>query len=156
MARIRGVRGVNHLDFLGRLGRRLVRPGVYVLSLKRAASGRPVGQPLLVQVVSSRRAILLRDARRLRAACDGSAALVPSSLAGFLSPQQTASPTTATPAAKKPSPPPSGTGSVLGVDVQLPAFLALDDPWVLTAVLLSIGLSLIAVVVYGVRYLRER
>jgi hypothetical protein len=45
---------------------------------------------------------------------------------------------------------------VLGVDVQLPAFLALDDPWVLTAVLLSIGLSLIAVVVYGVRYLRER
>jgi hypothetical protein len=68
--RVRGVRGVNRLDFFGRIGGKALRRGVYVLSLTRASSKQPLTRPLVVQVVSPRRTILLSDVRAPRTVCD--------------------------------------------------------------------------------------
>jgi hypothetical protein len=166
--RIRGVRGVNRLDFLGRIGRRSVQPGVYMLSLTRASSRRPVGQPLLVQVVSSRRTVLLGDAQARRAACDNSAALASRSpLAPFtlglaflpsrqpLPAPQSGSPT-AEPAVQASTPPRPERGHVLGANVDLPALPSLDaaEPWGFAALVLLIGLPLLLISVLVVRFLR--
>jgi hypothetical protein len=159
--RLRGVRGVNRFDFFGRIRRRQIRPGVYILSLTLGSSHRPLGQPLLVQVVSPRRTILLGDARKRSAACEGSAALASRSrLAAFtpglafLPPQQARpTPAKAKPPAQTPTP---ERGGVAGVSVDIPALPSLDDPLVLVAALLLIGLTLIAIIVFGVRFYRER
>jgi hypothetical protein len=47
-------------------------------------------------------------------------------------------------------------GGVAGVSVDIPVLPSLDDPLVLVAALLLIGLTLVAIVVYGVRFYRER
>ncbi len=64
-----GVRGDNRLDFRGRIRRQAVQPGVYVLTLTGASSRKHVAQPLLVQVVSPRRTIVLDDAPKPGATC---------------------------------------------------------------------------------------
>jgi hypothetical protein len=166
---IRGARGLNRLDFGGRVGRRSIRPGVYILSLTRGSSRRAVGHPLLVRVVSARRTILLGDAQARRAACNRSvglvanrrfAALTPG--LGFLSSRE-ALPTgespagTAKPPARHPTPPRPERGHVLGTHVDLPALPGLDDgqqPWAFAGLVLLVGLPLLLMSVLVVRFLR--
>jgi len=149
--RIRGVRGLNRFDFLGRIGRRSVRPGIYILSLTRASSRRPVGQPLLVQVVSARRTILLGDAQARRAACDGSSGVDARGwLAAFTPPG-------VTPPAKTSTPPPPEQGHVLGARVGLPPLPTLDEgqPVSFAAAVLIIGVPFLLLLVLVVRFLRD-
>jgi hypothetical protein len=67
---IRGEVGVNRLAFRGRLQRKSVPAGVYRLSLTRVSSGAKVIAPLVVQVVSPRRTLLLGMARAPRGECE--------------------------------------------------------------------------------------
>ena len=169
--KINGVRGVNRLDFVGRIGRRSIRPGVYILTLTRGSTRRPVGQPLLVQVVSPRRTIFLGDASARRAVCDGSAGVVSRNrLAAFtpgfafLPPQQAQQARqaparvtpTAEPAGRTAAPPRPERGNVLGASVDLPSLPSLDEgePWAFAAVVLLIGLPLLLISVLVVRFLR--
>jgi hypothetical protein len=161
--RIRGVRGVNRIEFLGRIGRRAIRPGVYILSLTRVSSRRPVGQPLLVKVVSPRRTILLGDAQARRAACDGSAGIASRSRLpvftpglAFLPPQQAVPmPAGATPTAS--TPPRPERGHVLGANVDLPALPSLDEgqPWAFAGAVLLIGLALLVIPMLIARFVRS-
>ncbi|HUQ23280.1 MAG TPA: hypothetical protein VM049_09740 [Gaiellaceae bacterium] len=176
-ATVRGLRGVNRLDFGGRVGRKSIGPGIYILSLLRSSSRLPVAQPLLVKVVSPRRTILLGDGRARRAACDGSAGLVSRSrIEAFVADLPASIPagspeggTASAPAAPtvapatrphKRSAPPSrsggGGGGVLGTHVDLPALPSPDDapPWAFAAVVLLVGLPLLLMSVLVVRFLR--
>jgi len=166
--KIRGVRGVNRVDFAGRMGRRSIRPGVYILSLAAATPRSPIGQPLLVQVVSPRRTILLGDARVRRAACDASAGVTSRSRLvaftpglAFLPPQQAPpAPTSATPTAepadRSAAPPRPERGHVLGANVDLPPLPSLDagEPWGFAALVLLVGLPFVLILVLVVRFLR--
>ena len=153
--RIRGVRGVNRLDFLGRIGRRSVRPGVYILSLTRGSSRRPLGQPLLVQVVSPQRTSLLGDAQARRAACDGSSGVDARGWLAAFTPAGLTPP--AEPPAKTSTPPRPERGHVLGARVDLPALPTLDEgqPWSFAAAVLLIGLPFLLILVLVVRFLRD-
>jgi hypothetical protein len=154
--RMRAVRGVNRLDFFGRIGGKSVRPGVYVLSLTRASSKRPLTRPLVVQVVSPRRTILLSDVRAPRTVCDVAAgfaarkqvagAAVVAAGALFSSsrglpapafdaqPSQQVSPPAGAPASETRAaapqaakPPRPERNKVLGVNVDLPALPAPEE-----------------------------
>lgn len=170
MVSVRGVPGVNRLDFFGRVGRKALRPGVYVLSLTRA-SQRPVLRPLLVQVFSPRRTVLLGDARVPR--CDGVAGVAARRGLAALTPEPPLHSTPIAPpsglgssAAPSPNPaakPKTSTGpspdrdhDVLGVDVDIPAPPQLEGstPWELAGPLLLIGLPLLLMVALVVRFAR--
>ncbi len=161
------MRGLNRLDFRGRIGHRPILPGVYILSLTRASSRAQVGEPLLVKVVSPRRTILLGDAQARRAACDAGGGLASRSRIEALAPgravfsrQTQPAPASATPKAKasgrKSAPPTPDRGNVLGANVDLPALPSLDSgsPWAFAGLVLLVGLPLLLMSVLVVRFLR--
>jgi hypothetical protein len=161
-----GVRGDNRRDFLGRIRSKAVQPGVYVLTLTSVSSRLPVAKPLLVQIVSPRRTILLDDSLKLGAACEYRQSAAGTRDAGSLvapfrppsQPSSSARPDGATivPTTEQPK----GNG-VLGIGLP-----SLPDPgavphqasWALVILLALVlfGLPLAAVSVLGVQHLRRR
>ena len=168
--RVWGVRGVNHVEFSGRVGGRPVRPGVYVLTLTRASSERPVMRPLLVKVVSPRRTILLGAARADR--CDSPAVIVHdvgafTPGAALPTPVATLSESSASASAshvpgRSASPPastptrPARNHEVLGVDVHVPALPEPEEwvAWQFAVAVLLVGLPLLLMLALVVRFVR--
>ena len=160
-----GVRGDNRRDFLGRIRNKAVQPGVYVLTLTSVSSRRPIAKPLLVQIVSPRRTILLDDSPKPGAACEYRQSAVGTRdvgllIAAFRPPSQSTSSArpdgaTIVPTTKQPN------NGVLGVGLPSlpdPAALPQQGSWALVILLAFVlfGLPLIAVSVLGVRALRRR
>lgn len=163
--RFSGVRGDNRLDFLGRIRSKALPPGVYVLTLTRASSRLPVAEPLLVQVVSPRRTILIDESPTPAAACDHRqpaagtpeiglvvAAFEPPASAG----RRVTEPSTSLPPQRA-----GGSGGVLGVGLPAlpePAALPRQGSWALALLLLVavLGVPLVALSALAVRFLRRR
>ena len=139
---------------------------MYVLTLTSASSGRPVAKPLLVQVVSPRRTILLDDAPKPSAACEYTQRASDTPDAGFLvgafkpQPQSSASArpdgATVVPTTKRPK-----RNGVLGAGLPSlpePPALPQQGSWalVILAALVLFGLPLVVGSVFGVRALRRR
>lgn len=167
---IRGIRGVNRLDFRGRIRRKAVRPGVYLLTVTLASSRLPVVRPLLVQVVSPRRTILLGEARAPRAVCDAASGFVARERLAASAPALALMVTPFDPPARRPAPagaaravepgtsmtPPQRNDDVLGVRVDLPALPRPEEGqlWALMGALLLVGLPLLVMLALVVRFLR--
>jgi hypothetical protein len=159
---VRGRRGTNTLDFRGRVKRRQLRPGVYVLSISRVP--RPVaGTPtVVVRVVSKRRVVALKGIVR-DAACatatsvDLLRVLRPEAFAGTSFPKPTSPP--ATPAKASPLATASPTlgddqDNVLGVAIQRLPVLGGGGPIGLLVALLFVALLGASIITLVTRFLR--
>lgn len=162
---IGGVRGDNRLDFLGRIRNRALRPGIYVLTLTSVSSHLPVAEPLLVQIVSPRRTVLLDDSPTPEAACRGNSqaqrATSTPEVALIAAPfKPPAQPLASAPARGTEPQRADGTG-VLGVGLPGlpdPPALAQQGPWLLAVLLMLalLGVPLVALSALGVRFFRRR
>jgi hypothetical protein len=160
-----GVRGTNRLDVRGRIEDEVLRPGVYVLTLTSASSGRALIRPVRVQVVSARRTILLGDAPASRSPCAAGSSSTPAGalpatpFAGTAPKPPLGAGGEATPEA--PLTPPTPPEEVLGFGVPLPPaeeIVSPDAPLALTIakLVVFVGLPLIALAAMLRRLLRAR